>query len=141
MVFKRLIVIDGGFYCHSLADEERITYLQARHQVVIVVVGMHKIAISSKKKTVLNDVITQSGTNRDIIGNRLMARMFKGNLSQYQPIVFQKISATCLNTKTETVVSVVIEVQSRERSAHINLLFFKLSTRRQCQKQSGGEQK
>ena len=70
MLLETLIVVDSWLEGNRLAEEESITYLYPWHEIIITS-GMSQLYAATQIQTILLDIITSLGTDREIILQQL----------------------------------------------------------------------
>ena len=109
MLLETLIVVDSWLEGNRLAKEESITYLYPWHEIIITS-GMSQLYAATQIQTILLDIITCLGTNREIILHAFKTRMILFYLPQQHPVVFYEVSSLSLNTEIEVLRAIITQV-------------------------------
>ena len=126
MLLEALIIVDSRLNGYLLADKVGITYLHARHEV-IVAARMSHLGTKTEIQSILLDIVSGLSSGRKVILHAILTRMSIFDMAQEHPVIFYKITRLCLNTEVQVLTAIITEIETRERRAAILLSTFKLS--------------
>ena len=89
---------------------------------------MHILAVDTQENAVLQDVVAATGTHFHLIVLHRLALMVPTSLHIEQQVVGSKDTALSLKAYVQFVLTAVVQVESRQRSAHIELVLLELCT-------------
>ena len=87
---------------------------------------MNILGTSTEEDTVLNNIITATDTDVELIGSAFVSVVLITHLTQCQQVVHKEITSLGINAKMEFRCAAVTGIEAGHRSTHIHFALFEL---------------
>ena len=129
VVLETLLIIDARLDGYRATDEVGVAHLHTRHDIVVAVEAMDKLAVGSQEDAVLHNVIAAANACREQVAGIALPLVVVGCLAEDHEVVVDHVTGLGLHAQAQVANAAIVEVQTGERRSHIRLILFKLRTR------------
>ena len=92
MLLERLDIVHSRFNCNRATQEESISNLYARTNIIIIMICVNKIATSTEEDTILFYILTTARTKVNLIGHTILTAVIITYMGIYHQISSHEIT-------------------------------------------------